>query len=44
MESSDLLRATVGNPITLLIERLFWLGLSIFFVFAITTGIRRDKE
>ena len=28
----------VGNPITLLIERFFWLGLGAFFVLALITS------
>ncbi len=33
----------VGNPITLLIERLVYLGIGIFFLAAIYTGLKRNK-
>tara|TARA_B100000579_G_C22474613_1_gene685007 strand:- start:486 stop:701 length:216 start_codon:yes stop_codon:yes gene_type:complete len=32
---------SIGNPITLLIERIFWLGLGAFFVLAIATSLIR---
>tara|TARA_B100000965_G_C19488638_1_gene711964 strand:+ start:277 stop:483 length:207 start_codon:yes stop_codon:yes gene_type:complete len=35
----------IGNPIVLLIERIFWLGLGGFLGLAIITSIiRRDKD
>jgi len=35
---------SVGNPITLLIERIAYLGIGIFFIGAIYTGIKRNKK
>tara|TARA_B100000965_G_C18918630_1_gene467760 strand:+ start:86 stop:295 length:210 start_codon:yes stop_codon:yes gene_type:complete len=34
----------VGNPTTLLIERIFWLGLGGFFCLAIITSIIRGAK
>ena len=34
----------VGNPITLLIERIVYLGIGVFFVGAIYTGIKRNEK
>ena len=35
---------TVGNPITLLLERLVYLAIGIFFVVALYTGIQRGRK
>ena len=34
----------VGNPISLLIERLVYLSIGIFFIAALYTGIKRDMQ
>ena len=39
-ESSGL----IGNPITLLIERISYLGIGIFFIAALITGLRRNDQ
>ena len=35
---------TVGNPISLLIERLVYLAIGIFFIVALYTGIQRGRK
>ncbi len=35
---------TVGNPITLLIERIAYLCIGLLFIGAIYTGIKRNEE
>ena len=35
---------TVGNPISLLIERLVYLAIGIFFMVALYTGIQRGRK
>ena len=34
----------VGNPITLLIERIIYLAIGLFFVAAFYTGIKRNNQ
>ena len=34
----------LGNPATLLIERIAYLGIGVFFIIAITTSILREKK
>ena len=34
----------IGNPISLLIERVAYLAIGIFFVGALYTGIQRNKK
>ena len=34
----------IGNPITLLIERLFYLLIGIFFLVAIVSAVKRGKD
>tara|TARA_B100000965_G_scaffold316973_1_gene277457 strand:+ start:497 stop:706 length:210 start_codon:yes stop_codon:yes gene_type:complete len=35
---------TIGNPMTLLIERIFWLGLGGFFSLALITSFFRGSK
>jgi|GEM_PF-4502358 hypothetical protein len=35
---------TVGNPISLLIERIVYLAIGIFFIVALYTGIQRGRK
>lgn len=41
MDSIDI---AVGNPISLIIERLVYLGIGLFFIIAFTSGVRRNKK
>ena len=40
----DLSSNLVGNPVSLLIERLVYLSIGIFFIAALYTGIQRNMN
>ena len=35
---------SIGNPITLLIERISYLGIGVFFIAAIYRGVKKNAE
>ncbi len=40
----DSIQQAIGNPITLLIERIAYLGIGLFFALSLITGLLRQRD